>query len=195
MALVAGCTISGGNSTGRGTPIPPATLAQTATPIPTASPNVSGYPITVYFSKSPESENSLTAVFPVSRVSPSPQVETFSIQLLIAGPTPEERVAGYYTELGRLFTNGTRCASPSPAGLGGPDFTLSLNHKGTKQEQGTATIQFCRGTLSPGIGTDARVTAEIKATLLQFATIKKVVLLDVGGNCFGDESGMNRCLN
>jgi hypothetical protein len=119
---------------------------------------------------------------------------TFAIQLLIAGPTPQERAAGYFSELNRMFTNGTNCASPSPASLGGPDFTLTLDHKGTSPDQGTATLKLCRGTLSPGEGTDARVTAEIDATLLQFAAIKKVVILDVNGQCWGGGRGGTYCL-
>ena len=189
-----GVVACGSSQAGGASATPSATSAPTTTPSPTAPPAATGYPVNVYFSKTPDSENNFTAVFPLNRVSPSPQVETVSIQLLIAGPTPEERAAGYYTELGRLFTNGTLCASPGPAAFGGPDFTLHLNRKGTKPEQGTATLQFCRGTLSPGVGTDARVTAEIDATLLQFATVKKVVILDVSGQCWGGGVGGTGCL-
>jgi hypothetical protein len=66
--------------------------------------------------------------------------------------------------------------------------------KGSQAEQGTATLSFCRAISSAGIGTDARIQAEINATLKQFSTIKKVVILTVDGNCFGDQSGMNVCL-
>ena len=104
------------------------------------------------------------------------------MQPLIAGPTPEERTAGYYSELNSLFSGASQCPSLGP--VGGADFTLTLNTKGTTAEQGTATLKFCRATLSPGIGADARVLANLRATLLQFATIKKVVILHVQGNCF-----------
>jgi hypothetical protein len=66
--------------------------------------------------------------------------------------------------------------------------------KGSKAEQGTATLSFCRTTSSPGVGTDGRIQSEINATLKQFSNIKKVVILTVDGNCFGDESGQNQCL-
>jgi hypothetical protein len=66
--------------------------------------------------------------------------------------------------------------------------------KGPQAEQGTATLSFCHATSSPGIGTDARITSEINATLKQFSNIKKVVILNQAGNCFGDESGLNNCL-
>jgi len=55
-------------------------------------------------------------------------------------------------------------------------------------------VKFCRSTNSPGIGADARVTAEINATLKQFPGIKKVVILTEDGHCFGDLSGKDFCL-
>jgi hypothetical protein len=188
LLLLAAC---GSSSTGGTAPTatPP---AASPTASPTSTPGLKGYPISVYFSKTPDSENNSSAVFPVPRVSPTQQVETFSIQLLIAGPTPEERTAGYYSELNTLFSGASQCPSIGP--VGGPDFTLTLNMKGTTAEQGTATLKFCRATLSPGEGVDARVLAEIRATLLQFATIKKVAVLNVQGHCFGDLSGQDRCL-
>lgn len=164
----------------------------TATPTMSPTPALTGYPVKVFFSKTPDSENTMNAVFPVNRVSPTQQVETFSVQLLIAGPTPEERAQGYYSELNALFSGASQCPSLGP--VGGPDFTLTLNTKGTTAEQGTATLKFCRATSSPGEGADARVLAELRATLLQFPTIKKVVILDVQGHCFGDLSGQDLCL-
>ncbi len=185
LLLLAAC---GSASTGGAAP----TSAPTSPPASTPTPTLTGYPITVYFSKTPDSENNLSAVFPVKRVSPTQQVETFAIQLLIAGPTPVERSAGYYSELNSLLSGASQCRSVGP--VGGPDFTLALNTKGTTAEQGTATLRFCRATLSPGEGADARVLAELRATLLQFATIKKVAILNVYGHCFGDLSGQDQCL-
>jgi len=54
---------------------------------------------------------------------------------------------------------------------------------------------FCEKRAYAGIGADARIGAEIDATLKQFASIKKVVVLTKEGRCFGDESGFDRCLN
>jgi hypothetical protein len=150
------------------------------------------YPIKVFFSKYPEVNTNLNAVAPVDRISPTVGVGTFAIQLLIAGPTTTERSAGYFSELNSLFTSPSTCANLYP--VGGPDFTLTLNKKGNVAEAGTATLRFCRLISSPGIGADARVTAEINATLKQFSTIKKVVILTVSGHCFGDESGGDFCL-
>lgn len=150
------------------------------------------YPIKVFFSKAPQSLNTnFTAIYPVDRISPTPAVGNFAIQLLIAGPTPSEQQAGYFTELNTMLSGPSKCAALP---VGGPDFTLTLNTKDTVTETGTATLKFCRNLSSPGIGTDARVQAEINATLKQFATIKKVVILTENGSCFGDMSGLNLCL-
>ncbi len=168
---------------------PTATTA--LTPNPTATP--SGYPVQVFFSKYPESDNNMSLTFPVKRISPTPQVEVFAIQLLLAGPTPEERAAGYFTELNGILSGPSTC-SAAPAPTGGPDFTLTLDHKGSTPESGTATLRFCRATMSPGIGADARILAQVNATLLQFSTVKKVAVLTVAGHCFGDLSGRDECL-
>lgn len=194
----------GGSTSGTGSPTATttqatATLQATAQPTPGTTPqatttptSVSGYLIKVYFSKTPESLQDFTAVFPVNRVSPTIAVATFSIQLLIAGPTLNERSAGYFSELNSILTGPSDCNGSNPTG--GPDFTLALNTKGSTTEQGTATLQFCRLTQSPGVGTDARVITEITATLTQFSNIKKVVILTSAGHCFADMKGTDDCL-
>lgn len=185
------------------------TQAQAASPAPqTSAPGINeneptipssslvrtanGYQIKVYFSKFPDSQSNFNAVFPVNRTSPTATVGTFAIQLLIAGPTVEEWNAGYFSELNSILTGPSNCSAPYPTG--GPDFKLMLDKKGTAAETGTATIQFCRTTASPGIGVDAHVQAEITATLKQFTSIKKVVILTKDGHCFADESGQDHCL-
>src|SRR5690349_19059945 len=86
----------GGNAT--------AALTSTAAQSTVAGKNIS-IPIKVYFSKSPEStQKDLTTVFPVDRISPTTGVAAYSIQLLIAGPTTEERDAGYYSLLNSMFS-------------------------------------------------------------------------------------------
>jgi hypothetical protein len=152
----------------------------------------SGYPIQVYFSKFPDSLNNFNTVFPVNRLSPTIAVATFAIQLLIAGPTLSERGAGYFSEFNSILTGPSSCSAPYPTD--GPDFTLTLNMKGSTPAQGTATLRLCRATSSPGIGADARILAEINATLKQFSNIKNVVILTQAGHCFADESGQDRCL-
>jgi hypothetical protein len=152
-----------------------------------------GYPVKVFFSKFPESVTTkFSAVYPVERMSPTIAVGTFALQLLLAGPTLSERHAGYFTELNTMLGGPSNCSSPLP--VGGPDFTLTLDKKGTVPQTGTATVKFCRSLTSAGIGADARVTAEMNATLKQFANIKNVVILTADGHCFGDLSGKDLCL-
>jgi hypothetical protein len=163
----------------------PTQLAPTApNPSPTSTPS----PVLVYFSKNPESLNDPTVVFPVQRVAPNSAVATYAIQQLIAGPTSSEAAAGYFTEL----TNVLQLSGPS--NCGGADFTLTLDMRGATPQVGTATLQFCRPTASPGVGADARVVTEVTKTLTQFSTITKVAILNRNGNCFGDESGQDLCL-
>jgi hypothetical protein len=148
--------------------------------------------VKVYFSRFPDSLNNFNAVFPVNRISPTIAVATFATQLLIAGPTLSERNAGYFSELNSILTGPSSCSGSYPTG--GPDFKITLNMKGSTPSPGTATLRFCRATSSPGIGADARILAEINATLKQFSNIKNVVVLTQAGHCFGDESGLDRCL-
>ena len=88
--------------------------------------------------------------------------------------------------LARLFTpiklTGTSNCS-------GKDFSLSIDQTTKK-----ATLKFCKLVTSAGIGDDARIKNTITKTLTQFSTVTTVVILDRGGNCMGDESGMNACM-
>ncbi len=183
--LVIAAFVLGGRSL-----VPSATAASIT--YASASSNSASYPIKVFFSRSPESLNDPSAVSAVDRTSPTIAVATFSIQLLIAGPTLSEQRAGYFTELNTMLSGPSKCAAPLP--VGGPDFTLTLNMKGPFPQPGTATVKFCRTLSSAGIGADARVSAELNATLKQFANIKNVVILTQDGHCFGDESGKDFCL-
>jgi hypothetical protein len=156
--------------------------------IPATTATATGYPVLVYFSKDPDSYTDPTAVFPVHRTSPTLGVATYAIQQLFLGPTPSEAADGYFTELSTVLQRG------GMSSCGGSDFKLTLNMRGTTPETGTATLQFCRQTASPGIGADARVKAEIEKTLTQFSNITKVVILLQNGHCFGDMSGADLCL-
>ncbi len=178
------CSLGGATS-------PTTTPTATTQPSATATPALTGYPIKVYFSKDPETLNTYGLTFPVARVSPSADLKTFALQLLIAGPSPEERSQGYFSELNSILTGASQCATTV---TGGPDLSVLANMKGSTPEQGTFTVKFCRQTQSPGIGADARIQAEINATLKQFPDVKKVVILTLDGNCFGDMSTQNLCL-
>ncbi|MBO0790693.1 MAG: GerMN domain-containing protein [Ktedonobacteraceae bacterium] len=170
-----------------------AAFAQQASAQNAQAAQTTGYPIKVFFSKFPQSNSNFAAVFPVNRVSPTVAVGTFSIQLLIAGPAISERDAGYFSELNSMLSGPSNCSAPYPTG--GPDFKLTLDKRGSVTEKGTATLRFCRTISSPGIGADARVQAQINATLKQFSTIKKVVILTKTGHCFADGSGLDLCLH
>jgi spore germination protein GerM len=190
--LLAACGSNTSSNPPAGSTSTPANTTPTATT--GASPAVTTatattathYPVKVYFSKSPDSEHNFQAVYPVNRDSPTSAVATYAIQQLIAGPTSVEKNAGYYSELPKALSGPSSCS--------GADFTLALDKKGTTDEPGTATLKFCRTLTSGGIGTDARIHTEIETTLKQFPTIKKVIILTNEGHCFGDESGMDRCL-
>ena len=136
-------------------------------------------PIRVYFSRHPDSDATFTAVSPVKRSALDRGVAAAALAELIDGPTTEERAAGYYSELGRSLSG--------PSSCDGRDFQLSIR-------DGVATVRFCRVTTSAGIGQDARVRAQIEATLTQFSTIRSVRLLGSDGHCLFDESGLDRCL-
>jgi hypothetical protein len=152
-----------------------------------------GYPVKVFFSRFPESVSANnSAVYPVDRISPTIAVGTFALQLLIAGPTLSEQQSGFFTELNTMLSGPSNCSGNLP--VGGPDFKLTLDKKGPVTEIGTATVKFCRSINSPGIGADARVTAEINATLKQFPRIKKVVILTRDGHCFNNAIGNDNCL-
>jgi hypothetical protein len=151
-----------------------------------AEPPARGYPVKVYFSKHPQSDQNATAVFAVRRISPTLAVATFAIGQLVVGPTRTETKAGYYSALAGLLHG--------PSDCGGPAVRIMLHRRGTAVEPGTATVRFCRRSMSGGIFDDVRVRSEISRTLTQFPSIKRVVILNKFGQCFGDLSGRNTCL-
>jgi hypothetical protein len=136
-------------------------------------------PIQVYFSRRPESDDDFTAVFPVSRTAPDAGVARAALNALIAGPTPAETDAGYFSELGQMLVG--------PSDCGEDGFTIRI-------AAGIATLRFCRDVRSAGIGQDARAQSAIDATLTQFPTIRRIRILTREGDCLFDMSGENRCL-
>jgi hypothetical protein len=174
-------------------PTTTATIAPTATAAasPTSSGGGSGIEVKVFFSKHPDSDNSVQAVFAVKRVSPTSGVATFAVQQLIAGPTASEKTQGYFTELTASLTGASNC--------GGADFQITLNthidtHTGTPSIQtGAAVLKFCRATQLAGDLVGPRIRAELDATLKQFPTITKTQILTNTGHCFDDASGQDNC--
>ncbi|HEU5348428.1 MAG TPA: hypothetical protein VFU63_07425 [Ktedonobacterales bacterium] len=156
--------------------------------VPAATKTPGGVPVKVYFSKHPQSDSDVNAVFSVNRVSPDLGVARFSLQQLIAGPTASEKASGLFTDLTTSLSGASNC--------GEDDFQLYPDHKGTTTPApGTMTIKFCRGIQLAGDLTGARITAEINKTMLQFPNIHQVVILTKDGNCFNDFQGANACLN
>ncbi len=137
-----------------------------------------GYAVQVYFSKHPDSDNDPTKTFTVDRTSPTSAIATYAISQLIAGPTSNEAALGLYSTV-KVRNDTSNC--------GDKDFKLTI-------ADGVARLQFCRTFDAIGTMSDATAQETIKATLLQFATIKKVIILSKTGNCQFDMSGLNLCL-
>jgi hypothetical protein len=192
VLALSGCTVTGTGTGGTvdDTPTAGSGGAPTATPhsAPTATSTPSGYPVKVYFSKHPDSDNNVNAVFSVNRVSPDLGVAKYSLQQLIAGPTASESASGLYTDLPSSFAGPSNC--------GGADFQLYPDHKGpTVSSPGTMTVKLCRPTQLAGDLTGARITAEVNKTLFQFSNIHAVVILNSTGHCFNDFQGADACLH
>lgn len=135
------------------------------------------YPIKVYFSKRPESDNDPSKVFAVDRTAPTIAVGRYAIEQLLAGPTGGERDAGYFTTV-RVRDDSSNC--------GGPDFTLTVKDE-------VATLRFCRTFDARGSVSDGQAEQSILATLRQFDTVEDVVILSKTGACQFDMSGQDLC--
>lgn len=133
--------------------------------------------MSVYFSKHPDSDDDPSKVFAVSRTSPDSGVGKYAIAQLLAGPTPTEQQAGYFA---------TARLRNDTSTFGG-DFTLTIT-------DGVATLQFCKTFDHLGVVADGQAESEIKASLTQFSTVKKVIILNKSGDCEFNLSGLNLCL-
>ena len=131
----------------------------------------------MYYSKSPESYDDPTKTYPVDRRSPDLGVAKYVIKQLLIGPTVTELGLGYFSDV-KLRSDVSTCE--------GEDFTISIDNN-------VATLQFCRTFDAIGTMSDARAQEEINASLLQFDTIKKVIILSKTGDCQFDASGLNLC--
>ena len=136
------------------------------------------YPVKVYFSKNPESFDDPSRVYAVDRTAPTLAVATFVIKQLITGPTTLETAMGYFSDV-KIRNDSSICDDN--------DFRVSISNS-------VATLQFCRTFDAIGVMSDARAQEIIKASLLQFPTIKKVVILSKTGHCLFDASGLDLCL-
>lgn len=194
---ILGLALAGCDATTGGVVPPDASPTNTtaASPAATATlpvtPTTGGYSVLVYFSKHPASDNDVSAVFPVKRVSPTLGVATYAMQQLIAGPTASEAASGYYTELHGALSGNSTC--------GGADFQINLNthidpHTGVASKQnGNAVVAFCKTVSLPGDLSGGRIKTQITKTMTQFATVSSVQILNKDGHCFDDLSGQNNC--
>lgn len=158
---------------------PPTTeTSQQPSEMSTESQNPSKtYPVKIYFSKHPDSDNDPAKVFPVVRQSPDLSVGAFAVAELLKGPTSAETTQGYFTTA-RLRTDESNCD--------GRDFTLVISG-------GTATLKFCRRFDHLGVVADGQAKSTLDATLKQFNSVQRVVILNRDGNCEFDLSGLNLC--
>jgi hypothetical protein len=155
-------------------PSPPTGASSAGAAAPQASRQIA-----VYFSRRPQSDADMSAVFPVPRTVDSPAVARAAILALMAGPTPEESAAGYFSELGGSLMG--------PSACGDERISIAI-------ENGIASLRFCQDFRSGGIGQDARMMSSIITTLRQFPTIQRVRVLTKDGHCMFDMSGEDRCL-
>lgn len=135
------------------------------------------YPVSVYFSKHPDSDNDPSKTFAVARVSPDIGVAKFAITELLKGPTALEQSQNFFSYV-RLRDEPSNCNNA--------DFTISIANQ-------VATLQFCRTFDHVGSVSDGQAESSIKATLLQFPTVKKVIILNKSGDCEFNLSGLNLC--
>lgn len=135
----------------------------------------------VHFSKTPESTTEFDYTVAVNRESSTggSALEQALIEL-VKGPTDSEIEAGIF----------------NPLKLSGDSTCNSADFELTEAEE-KITVAFCRQIESAGIGDDARIKAVITETIAANSSTAppKVIILDQSGNCFGDLSGQNICLN
>lgn len=164
------------------------TTSPGANATPTASP---GATVKVYFTRHPDSDSNPTAVFAVTRVTTATTTTeraTFALTEMLKGPTTAERAKNYYSPFDGQLALQSFCPGEFR------DFDLTLDHRAATAEPGTATLKFCRRVDIPGDLDGPRMSAMVTSTLLQFAEIKRVVILTYQGNCFDDLQGQNACL-
>ena len=94
-------------------------------------------------------------------------------------PTEGEKGSGCYSEWASF-------ALGADSSCDGQDFTTAI-------ESGTATVGFCRTVLLHGVLSDARARRELEATLTQWSTVGRVIVLNVDGHRMFDLSGFDLC--
>ncbi len=148
-------------------------------PLPADQTPDASHQVGVYFSKHPQSDDNPGDTYPVQRTSPNDNVATFALGELLKGPSAGEQTDGYFAT--------ARIRTPaSNSSCNNQDFTLTIKNT-------VATLTFCRTFDHVGEISDGQAESEIKTTLLQFPTIKKVIILNSAGDCEFNLSGQNLC--
>lgn len=139
-----------------------------------------GY-LVIHFSKDPESLENFDYTVPVERDvdAASSAIEAALVELL-KGPTASEVTAGVFTPI--KLSGTSNCE--------GGNFRYTTNAS-------KLTFTFCKQLTLAGIGDDARILAVIEATVAANSgtTPPEVIVLNKNGDCLGDQSGQNQCLN
>lgn len=171
------------------TPSPTASPTVTSTATPTTNPTVTGTTtpsvknISIYmFDRAKYDTPNNTDVYTVvNRQTTRADVAAFAIEEIIKGPTAQEKLSNLDTTFGTnkfvWFTGNSNC--------NGKDFTVSIS------SDSIATVKFCKQTMLAGDLSGGIVSGQIEKTLKQFATIKKVRVLNSSGNCFDDMRGVS----
>ena len=135
----------------------------------------------VHFSKDPESLENFDYTVQVER-DRDQSVSAIDAALieLLKGPTASEVAAGMFTPI--------KLSGESNCDGGNFRYTTSSNK---------LTFTFCKQLTLAGIGDDARISAVISETIAaNSGTIPpEVIIIDRNGNCLGDQSGQNTCLD
>lgn len=168
------------------------TPTTSATPIPSGGTLSEAIKVKVPYSvdkdpNDPTAKNSMDSfgyyayrIFSTTRA----DTENFVMEKMIAGPSDQDKT-DYFWFTPITLSGDSNC--------GGADFQITKDTSANK-----ITVKFCKTVQTAGVGDDARITTVIKAGMEQFLSedsTKTVVVLTKDGNCFGDGSGTNQCLN
>ncbi len=168
------------------TPVP-TTSQETPAPQPSTNPPIEQpstpstpktYTVKVFFSKHSESDDDPSKVFALNRTTSSIGVGKFAISELLKGPTATEQSQGYFSYV-RLRSGDSTC--------GGDSISLNIT------SGGVATLKFCKPFDHIGSISDGQAESEINATLQQFSSVKKIIILNYKDDCEFNLSGLNLC--
>lgn len=118
------------------------------------------YPVGVYFSKTPESDDDFTYVIRVERTTTDSNIVEHAVNELLNGPSSSEIQLGLFTPF--KLSGSSTCDDK--------DFEVEVD------AQKTAKIYLCRDLILGGIGDSARLQTALNRTLIGLNEIKAVEL-------------------